>query len=92
VLRVDVQPTAKKETNEITILAEVLKVGRSKSKVKATDMITLKYAVTTHQPGWVGPGEVPVLKDDAETVAYLAPSGAVQEYSPAAGAMSFDRF
>jgi hypothetical protein len=92
VLRVDVQPTAKPEIREVTMLAEVLKVGRSKSKVKPTDMITVKYNVTTREPGWVGPGEVPILKDDAETVAYLAPLKEDLEYAPAAGAMTFDRF
>jgi len=92
VLRVDVQPTGKQETREITMLAEVLKVGRSGTKIKPTDMITVKYTVTTHQSGWVGPGEVPILKDDAETVAYLKPLQEVQEYAPAAGVMSFDHF
>jgi hypothetical protein len=92
VLRVDVQPTEKKEITDITMLAEVLKVGRSKSKVKPTDMITVKYQVTARQPGWVGPGEVPILKSDTETIAYLAPSGTDQEYTPAAGVMTFDRF
>ncbi|MGH8048715.1 MAG: hypothetical protein ACREKL_15855, partial [Chthoniobacterales bacterium] len=92
VLRVDVQPTEKKDTSEVTMLAEVVKVGRSKTKIKPSDMITVKYNVIARQAGWVGPGEVPILKDNAETVAYLAPAGEELEYAPAAGAMSFDRF
>jgi hypothetical protein len=92
VLRVDVQPTDDAAIREVTMLAETIKVGRSKTKLKSGDMITIKYRITTHEPGWVGPGEVPVLKDDQETVAYLAPVTGAQEYAPAAGAMSFERF
>lgn len=92
VLRVDVQPGEKPETQDVTLLAEVLKVGRSKSKVKPADMITVKYKVTTREPGWVGPGEVPILKDGAENVAYLKATDNEREYAPAAGAMSFERF
>ncbi len=92
VLRVDVQPTSDAAVHEVTMLAEAVKVGRSKTKLKPGDMLTIKYRVTTHESGWVGPGEVPILKDDLETVAYLAPVAGVQEYAPAAGAMSFDRF
>ena len=92
VLRVDVEPTKDASTKEVTMLAAALKVGRSKTKIKEGDMITVKYSVTTRQPGWAGPGEVPILKQDTETVAYLAPAGESQEYTPAAGAMSFDRF
>jgi hypothetical protein len=92
VLRVDVQPTDDTAIRDVTMLAEAVKVGRSKTKLKPGDMITIKYRVTAHQAGWVGPGEVPILKDDMETVAYLAPVSGAQEYAPAAGAMSFDRF
>lgn len=92
VLRVDVQPTKDADVREVTMLAETVKVGRSETKVKPGDMITVKYTVTTRRPGWAGPGEVPILKEDAETVAYLAPIPGTQEYAPAAGAMSFDRF
>jgi hypothetical protein len=55
-------------------------------------MITVKYQVTERQPGWVGPGEVPIPQDSAQTVAYLKALDAEQEYAPAAGAMTFDRF
>ncbi len=66
VLRVDVQPTSDTAVRDVTILAEAAKVGRSKTKLKPGDMITIKYRVTTHEPGWVGPGEVPILKEDQE--------------------------
>jgi hypothetical protein len=35
---------------------------------------------------------VPILKDDAESVAYLQPVDGAPEFAPAAGVMSFDRF
>jgi len=92
VLRVDPSQGKAPDTREVTMLAEVLKVGRSKSRLKPGDMITVKYEVVSRQPGWTGPGEVPILKQDLETVAYLAPAGSTLEYVPAAGAMSFDRF
>ncbi len=92
VLRVDVTPTKDEAVQEVMVLAETLKVGRSQTKVKPGDMITVRYTVTTRPPGWVGPGEVPILKDNMETIAYLAPIPGAQEYAPAAGVMSFDRF
>src|SRR4051812_19619609 len=64
VLRVEVQPTDAAAIREVTMLAEATKVGRSKTKLKPGDMITVKYRITTHESGWVGPGEVPILKDD----------------------------
>ena len=92
VLRVDITPTDSPEIRDVSMLAQVLKVGRSKSKVKPDDLITIKYRITTHPAGWVGPGEVPILKEDAETVAYLQSIVGTEDYAPAAGAMSFDRF
>jgi hypothetical protein len=92
VLRVDVQPTDDPAIRDVTMLAQVLKVGRSKTKVKPEDLVTVKYRVTTREPGWVGPGEVPILEENAETVAYLKSVLGEQEFAPAAGAMSFDRF
>ena len=92
VLRVEVEPTEQENVREVTMLAEALKVGRSKTKVQPGDMITIKYRVTRHDPGWAGPGEVPILEEKTETLAYLAPTSAVEEYAPAAGVMSFDRF
>lgn len=91
VLRVEEEP-ATPEARHVTLLAQVLKVGRSQTKVKPDDLITIKYQVTTRPAGWVGPGEVPVLKEDAETVAYLKPISGSPEFAPAAGTMSFDRF
>lgn len=91
VLRVD-EEAGGENARDITLLAQVLKVGRSHTKVKPEDLITIKYRVTARPAGWAGPGEVPVLKEDAETVAYLKPVSGSPEFAPAAGTMSFDRF
>ncbi len=92
VLRVDEAPAGDPAIQDVTMLAQVLKVGRSAAKVKPDDLITVKYRVTTHPAGWVGQGEVPVLKEDAETVAYLRAVSGTPDYAPAAGTMSFERF
>jgi len=93
VLRVTEQPDSDASTKDVSMLAQVLKVGRSASKLKPGDMITVNYKIVGHPAGWVGPGEVPILEENKESVAYLkAADGGEQEYSPAAGAMSFDRF
>jgi hypothetical protein len=91
VLQVSVQPDGD-TARDVTMLAEVLKVGRSHTSLKANDMVTIKYKLTTHPAGWVGPGDVPVLKENTETVAYLAKDANSDNYAPAAGAMSFDQF
>lgn len=91
VLQVSVQPDGD-ASRDVTMLAEVLKVGRSQTSLKADDMVTIKYKLTTHPAGWVGPGDVPVLKENTETVAYLSKAANSENYAPAAGAMSFDQF
>lgn len=91
VLQVSVQPDGD-TTRDVTMLAEVLKVGRSQTNLKADDMVTIKYKLTTHPAGWVGPGDVPILKENTETVAYLSKAADSDNYAPAAGAMSFDQF
>ncbi len=92
VLRTDVETGEDPAIRDVTVLAQILKVGRSEKKVKADDLITIKYRLTAHEPGWAGPGEVPLLKDDQETIAYLQPIAGATEFAPAAGVMSFDRF
>jgi hypothetical protein len=93
VLRVTQQPGSDASTTNVSMLAQVIKVGRTATKLKPGDMITVNYKLVSHPAGWVGPGEVPVLKENAESVAYLKViEGGEQEYAPAAGAMSFDQF
>lgn len=81
------------DQEKVDILAEVLKVGRSASKLKVGDIITISYVRAIRQPDdWVGPGEVPVPEEKDETVAYLKPIEGAPDYAPAAGAMSFSTF
>jgi hypothetical protein len=91
VLRVDSQPETP-ETTQVTLLAQVVKVGRSSAGVKPGDLITIKYDVTERPKGWAGPGEVPVPEIDTETVAFLRPLEIPGDFAPAAGAMSFSTF
>lgn len=92
VLRVDVEATDEAGTEDVTLVAEVLKVGRSKAKIKQGDLITIKYRVVERPKGWAGPGEVPVPEQATETVAFLNPVEGTADYAPAAGAMSFSLF
>lgn len=91
VLRVEESPSSP-TTRDISLLAQVLKVGRSETKVRPDDLITIRYQVVTRPAGWVGPGEVPVPKEDDETIAYLKSISGSPEFAPAAGTMTFSRF
>jgi len=97
VLRINVlnvQETASENpaVTDVNVVAEVLKVGRSAAKLNPGDMITITYHIADHPSGWVGPGEIPLLKDMTESIAYLKPVPETNEYTPAAGAMSFSQF
>ncbi len=92
VLRIERRPTETPTVTDVNMVAEVLKVGRSKSGIKPGDVITISYQVTDHPPGWSGPGEVPVPREADETVAFLKPLAGTPDYLPAAGAMSFSEF
>lgn len=91
VLRVDSQPESP-EISNVTLLAQVVKVGRSSAQVKPGDLITIKYFVTERPKGWTGPGEVPLPAIDTETVAFLRPLDEPGDFAPSAGAMSFSMF
>jgi hypothetical protein len=94
VLRINVLTvsTEKSSAGEaIEMLAEVLTVGRSDT-LKVGDIITIRYERTNHPAGWVGPGEVPVPEEKAETVAYLKLAADGSDYEPAAGMMTFRSF
>lgn len=91
VLRVETTPSGEKDRN-VSALVQVLKVGRTASAIKPDDFITIRYPIVTRPAGWVGPGEVPLLVEGEERVAYLNKDQNSPDYVPAAGAMSFDRF
>jgi hypothetical protein len=91
-LKVEAGPGAAPEITDVAIVAEVLKVGRSRSGVKPGDLVTIVYKVTQRPPKWVGPGEVPLLPADHESVAYLRKIEGAPDFAPAAGVMSFSSF
>jgi len=92
VLRVDIEPGEKEFTQEILIMATVEKVLRTSSGVKLGDLINISYQLEDRPPGWVGPGQVPILAQGDTHVAYLKKLEKPETYAPAAGAMSFHNF
>ncbi len=93
VLRVESTPAPDDATaQEVAVVAQVLKVGRTRTDLKPDDLITLKYRIVQHPKEWVGPGQVPLLQEDAEPLAYLKRLEDSTDYAPAAGVMSFSRF
>lgn len=92
VLRIDVEPGEKDSAQDIVIMATVEKVVRTASGLKPGDVITIAYTLEDRPPGWVGPGQVPLLAQGDSRVAYLKKLEKPETYAPAAGAMSFDNF
>jgi hypothetical protein len=92
VLRVENTPGADANQQQIAVLAQVSDVRRSTDGLKAGDFVTITYTINKHQAGWVGPGEIPLLAEKAETIAYLTKDQDTGNYSPAAGRMSFSDF
>lgn len=95
--RISVLQVLKTATNdphqtEIHIIADVVKVGRSQTKIRPGEIITIRYIVTERPPGWVGPGEIPIPRQGEEVPAFLNQIPDSTEYTPAAGTMSFSTF
>ena len=85
----------KKGTTEIVKVvaqAEVLKVRRTASRLKAGEKITIAYTNSTprRDPGWAGPQTyIPVLVKGDTVPAYLA-GDRKSGYTPAASVYSFE--
>jgi hypothetical protein len=92
VLRVDIEPGDAEGRQNVQVMALVDKVDRSASGLKEGDVINVYYAVTSHEKGWAGPGEIPILEEKDKTVAYLLKDPSADNFHPAAGAMSFRNF
>jgi hypothetical protein len=92
VLRVDIEPGDQPNQQRIVATALVSEVTRSQSDLKPGDFVTITYVVTEHPEGWVGPGEIPILAEKEQTIAYLTKNDATGEFTPAAGRMSFANF
>jgi hypothetical protein len=91
ILRVDISPGDKPEDQTVHAVAMVTQVMRTATEVKPDEIINIYYTVTERPKGWAGPGEVPLLEDKQQTVAYLA-KGETGDFKPAAGRMSFSNF
>lgn len=92
VLRVDIEPGDNPNEQKVQIAALVSSVDRTSSDVKQGDFISISYTVTEREKGWVGAGEVPILNEKDQTVAYLTKIPDGDGYAPAAGRMSFSNF
>lgn len=92
VLKVEVEPGARDDQQNIHLTANVLNIARSAEGLKKGAVIQIFYTVTDHQKPWVGPGQVPILKEGATNVAYLEKGEKPDVFVPAAGIMSFRHF
>jgi hypothetical protein len=92
ILRVDYEPGETMEQQNITVLARVTKVHRSASSLQEGAIISVVYPLAERAPGFVGPGRVPVPSEGESTVAYLKPGDKPDQFTPAAGAMTFHHF
>ena len=74
----------------VNVVAHVLAVSRSNSRLKKNDKITIIYTTFTSRPkGWVGPSPVPILEKDKTYRAFLTKSEEGNIYVPAAKGQSF---
>ncbi|PWU10322.1 MAG: hypothetical protein C5B47_02270 [Verrucomicrobia bacterium] len=87
-----VETNAVPSGTEVKILATVTQIIRTSSQIKAAQTLEIHYRITSHPKGWCGPGEIPLLKSEDHTVAYLTKVKGEDFYIPAAGAMSFRNF
>jgi len=92
VLKVEIEPGTLEDQQNIHLTANVLNIARSAEGLKKGAIIHILYTVTDHQPPWVGPGQVPILKEGATNVAYLKKGEKTDVFQPAAGIMSFRHF
>lgn len=76
---------------QITAIATVSKVDRTRTKLKSGDRIVISYdRMTHHEMGWVGPSDIPELFEKHIYKSYLEPvSYSGQLFAPAAMGQSF---
>lgn len=91
VLRVDLEPGADSSQQKIHVVALVSSVTRTATSLKADEIINILYTINNRPAGWAGPGEVPLLSEKDQTVAYLTKTE-TNDFVPAAGRMSFSNF
>ena len=92
VLRVDVKPSEATNEKKITLTARVGKTFRTASGISEGAVITITYTEVARPTGWVGLGRVPILNEGNKKIAFLEKGPKPNQYLPAAGAMTFERF
>ncbi len=90
-LRVDVEPGEDSSQQKVHVVALVSSVTRTATSLKADEIINILYTINNRPAGWTGPGEIPLLREKQQTVAYLAKTD-TNDFVPAAGRMSFSNF
>ena len=74
----------------VTVMAKVIRVKRSESKLKRGDSIIIVYRSIFWKPsGWVGPSSLPVLDEKQIYKAFLRKGEKTIYYFPAAKGKSF---
>jgi hypothetical protein len=92
ILRVDLEPGAEPNQQDVQLTARILKVHHTASNLQPGGMLNILYTLTARPPGFVGPGLVPIPVEGDKTVAYLKNGEKPDEFEPAAGAMTFRNF
>jgi hypothetical protein len=73
----------------VSVVARVVSVQRTQSKLKAGQFIRINYSRDQHTQPLAGPGLVPLLKVWQEVPAFLR-KNKDRTYAPAAGGFSFE--
>ena len=92
ILRSDVKPGDGPNDKKITLTASVGKIFRTATGISEGAVITITYTEVARPTDWVGPGRVPILNEGDKKIAFLEKGPKPNQYLPAAGAMTFERF
>ena len=76
----------------ITLSARVGKPIRTGTGLSEGAVITITYTEVARPAGLAGPGRIPILKEGDTKIAFLEKGPKPNQYLPAAGAMTFERF
>lgn len=92
VLRVDIEPGEQADQQKVEAVVMISRVERSESGLQPDQIINISYVITDRPRGFVGPGEIPLLREGEKSVAFLARHESEPVYLPVAGVMSFREF
>jgi hypothetical protein len=79
----------RRKTIDVEVEAQIERVVRSKTGLRAGDAIHISYVHTEYTEPLAGPSEVPILKKGDVCPAYLSGGEKGKRYVPAAGGYSF---